>query len=248
LQLSPSMTRFTSGEPDKPIPSLSFTQCWAKTNKEGEPSLSVLDHCRIVGFVAQVHLNRLPRAVTSRLDEKCVSLIAAHDVGKISPGFQKKCQAWVDRNLPQLAELDGLETNHAVISEASVSSFCSGSSGTGWAEVLGAHHGGRRKKPYRSSSYAYGGTNWARERQHLIENIVAELGSLPQFAPSPEQLLLASGLTCIADWIGSDERYFPTDLPSTPSQMTELARQAVDACGWNPTPILPGLWFRHRRA
>ena len=202
------MSHFKNRQNDKEPPSVCFKKCWAKT-EACEPVLSVLDHCRIVGHVAQVLLSHLPPAVTSRLDETCISLIASHDVGKVSPGFQKKCPAWTTKNLPELQKFDALELNHAVISEASVAAFSSSPGGTRWSEVLGWHHGARKEKPSGNTIYRYGGTNWEKEREGQLEKLITQFGDLPHSVPSPEQLLLASGLTCVADWIGSDKQYFP---------------------------------------
>jgi len=69
-------------------------QFWAKTTLDNKPGLSGRDHCLCIGYVAQALLERLPVHVRAMLPAGIVSLIALHDVGKISPGFQLKRKFW----------------------------------------------------------------------------------------------------------------------------------------------------------
>ena len=63
---------------------------WAKTTADGEPGISVRDHCLNVGCVAEALLaGRLP--ISSDQRGLVVWLAACHDLGKISPRFQGKC-------------------------------------------------------------------------------------------------------------------------------------------------------------
>ncbi len=70
--------------------------CWAKTTKYNEPGLSVRDHCLNVGCVAEELTERLPQFLKAVLHVRYAPILAAlHDVGKVSPGFQCKCDAWL---------------------------------------------------------------------------------------------------------------------------------------------------------
>ncbi len=74
---------------------IKLSDCWAKTDPVSKlPALSVEDHCRIVGHVAKVLWGNLPKAVIAALPEGVVALVAAHDLGKLTPGFQLKCDQW----------------------------------------------------------------------------------------------------------------------------------------------------------
>src|SRR5690349_10340817 len=66
-------------------------ECWAKTTEDGKPGINVRDHCLNVGCVAEALLAE----VILRAPPGAVTLAALHDVGKVSPGFQKKCEAWL---------------------------------------------------------------------------------------------------------------------------------------------------------
>ncbi len=74
-----------------------------------------------------------------------------------------------------------------------------------WAQVAGAHHG-RIKPPDYVPRWA-----WNDQRSRLLQQFISEFGPLPH-NPAPESILfLVAGLITVADWIGSDERYFPQD-------------------------------------
>src|SRR5438876_381835 len=68
---------------------------WAKTSKDGQPGISVHDHCLNVGCVAEALINLLPRPVRDLLPSGAATLAALHDVGKISTGFLRKCPVWL---------------------------------------------------------------------------------------------------------------------------------------------------------
>jgi CRISPR-associated nuclease/helicase Cas3-like protein len=98
---------------------------WAKTTTTGAPGISVRDHCLNVGYLAKALLQRLPATVRSLIPRGATTLAALHDVGKISPGFQRKCLAW--RQQFEAAELERVwgqgETNHAAVSHALIGSW-----------------------------------------------------------------------------------------------------------------------------
>jgi CRISPR-associated endonuclease/helicase Cas3 len=87
---------------------------WAKTTPDGEPGISVRDHCLNVGCVAEAITVRIPKQVHQLLPPGATTLAALHDVGKISFGFQQKCRSWMVENSfpPQPAE-----TDHAKVSQ-----------------------------------------------------------------------------------------------------------------------------------
>ena len=99
-------------------------QCWAKTTEDGQPGISVRDHCLNVGCVAEALLELLPRTVRDLLPAGSVTLAAEHDVGKVLPGFQRKCEAWLLRlALMDRALKEGWnvrESDHAKVSQFTV--------------------------------------------------------------------------------------------------------------------------------
>jgi CRISPR-associated endonuclease/helicase Cas3 len=73
---------------------------WAKTTPDGQPGISVFRHMANVGDVASCLAMAAPdllRRFQVRAAE-AGAMAALHDLGKISPGFQQKCAAWLERN------------------------------------------------------------------------------------------------------------------------------------------------------
>jgi CRISPR-associated endonuclease/helicase Cas3 len=67
---------------------------WAKTTSIGEPGISVYEHMLNVGYVARCFAESSPKLLKRfQLRANEVAAIASlHDLGKISPGFQRKCE------------------------------------------------------------------------------------------------------------------------------------------------------------
>lgn len=83
------------GAPIEPCP-VRYDECWAKTTSDGQPGISVRDHCLNVGCVAEALLELLPKRLGELLPPGAATLAALHDIGKVSPGFQQKCAAWLE--------------------------------------------------------------------------------------------------------------------------------------------------------
>ncbi|MEW6606137.1 MAG: HD domain-containing protein [bacterium] len=77
-----------------------MTYFWAKTTSEGKPGISVYQHMVNVGCVACCIAEALPNIINLfQLKPKDIgSIVAIHDLGKISPGFQRKCGQWLEEN------------------------------------------------------------------------------------------------------------------------------------------------------
>ena len=74
---------------------LPLSDCLAKTYTDDTDNKlagrSVFSHCQIVGEIAREIIARLPNWLRHELFSNGMELIAAaHDIGKISPKFQKK--------------------------------------------------------------------------------------------------------------------------------------------------------------
>ena len=178
-------------------------------------------------------------------------MIAPHDVGKISPGFQMQIlpRSYLDKWAPSLAACDPThyEKRHSPISEAALMAWGAmrgkNASWQSWGQVLGNHHG-ERQPPLQDNWDRYGGPLWQQERQKLLERLIHRFGPFPPDPPSPEQIQLLSGLTCVADWIGSDERFFPPEGLPKSTDLASLAENSLNQCGWNYPPLKKGLSFQ----
>ena len=74
---------------------MKYEDCWGKTIAGNQPGISVRDHCLNVGCVAEALRVMLPPHLRVLVPPSAVTLAAMHDVGKVSPGFQHKCPAWL---------------------------------------------------------------------------------------------------------------------------------------------------------
>ena len=207
-------------------------ECWAKTTADGRPGISVRDHCLNVGCVAEALLELLPDYLRKLLPPSAATLAALHDVGKVSPGFQSKCESWlVQHGLRDRALIEAwsrLEGDHAGVSQYTVQELLGRSRLHPWAAALGAHHG--RIKGDRVPVCE---PRWEEERRRLVGELVGLFGPLPSQPPEDAGLWFVAGLITVADWIGSDEEHFPQAVPWDLPERRRRGRAALTKTGWN---------------
>jgi len=241
--MSPRFARSAAGEQHS-IPLLDLGQCLAKSHPNEETAPRVREHCRLVGKIAESLLRRLPAPVRKVLPAGCVSLAALHDVGKVSPGFQK--QIW-DKKLPELSpELynqGGFEQNHALISEVALRDWYRQHAPTAadWATVVGLHHGLPCNAFKQHDANIFGGNSWASLRVRLLEELTKEFGP-PPCCPVPDSFTFVTGFVCVADWIASDEELFPPERPL--EEHLERIEEVLDRLGFLWPEPRPGLTFQ----
>lgn len=219
---------------------------WAKTH-DGHPGCTVWEHSLAAGEVAKILIAALPAGVRALLPEGTVSLIAAHDVGKIAPGFQTKCLLWKgptgNSSDKELRMWQNLEKNHAVISEYLLQK--TKATGRCWAACAGAHHGNRIE--YDASLCPYD-EDWKKAAMELLERIQALYGPLPKGKQKGVQgesiQSLVTGLMVLSDWIASNEACFPTERNAC-KDFKSSAKKAVQNIGvLSVSPYKKGLEWR----
>jgi CRISPR-associated endonuclease/helicase Cas3 len=214
---------------------IAYEECWAKTTADSKPGISVRDHCLNVGCVAEALLALLPRQLRDLIPPGAATLAALHDIGKVSPGFQAKCDTWLtDRRLKERALKEGWvvrERDHAKLSQFTVQGLLRSSQLRRWAVAVGAHHG--RIKGERVQARE----PWEEERLRLAADLVKAFAALPDQPPDDATLWFAAGLVTVADWIGSDERHFPLDACWDPPERRRRARTALAAINWKPAQV-----------
>lgn len=160
-------------------------------------------------------------------------LAGTHDVGKASPAFAVQVPVLADRmiraGLPLDTNIAGT-TERALARHELVSYFALAD----WLEdkfperidtarllatVVGAHHGNAPKslvlREIRFRDDLLGGGAWAQARRELLTRIAEHTGfgsrgeALLAQAPTQTGLILLSGLVIMADWIASNQQYFP---------------------------------------
>ena len=212
---------------------------WAKTTQEGKPGISVFDHMVNVGCVARHIAETWPEVLEyfHLRSQEIGALAALHDLGKISPGFQRKCEVWLEEHGLMKVARNGcwdtaMESDHGAVSHSAVQDFLvwkgiSRNSAQYLSAILGAHHGRLRRPNLRGIRPPHigliaeeaSGIDWNAERQKNAQQTWRYFDAGNSFvtisSESPALWWLA-GLTSVADWIGSDERFFHPRRGPTP--------------------------------
>lgn len=237
---------------------------WAKTLDDGTPGLSVYQHMMNVGRVAQglADADRSLLELFQLRAQDIGALSALHDIGKISPGFQRKCQLWLDDNgltvtdrnwgWEKIMEGDHGKVSHAIIQKFLDKQGLSRKISSSLACILGAHHGRltmpneRGYTPQRAIRENQSGIDWDSSQQSTARRIWEIFGADKEYLhfdeESPAYWWLA-GLTAIADWIGSDERYFAPFQGNTALEAGKKASESIEAIGIRLPAIIAGLSF-----
>lgn len=237
---------------------------WGKTDKAGLPGISVCEHMLIVGCVACALADAFP-GLTDRFElfsDQIGALAALHDIGKISPGFQRKCAIWLEENgLTQISAKGCwdtvMEPSHGKVSHAAIQQFllkkgCDRKTAKFVSAILGGHHG--RLNPPNDRGYRPGkgitedksDIDWQAERERNAEKVWSYFlpeGSVVALSPESPAMWWLAGLTSVADWIGSDERYFPIDSSYERCDIPSASKTALNEIGLLPPDINSKLFF-----
>lgn len=231
-------------------PSIHFQELPAKTykNQLGELQLgrNVFNHCQIVGHVASSLLNIFPEQIRNALFPDSSALIASvHDLGKVSPTFYRKLlQAinvdWKNKH-PFLVTFESVSESkwggHAGVSALALEKL-------GYPEsiqiIAGQHHGFMPDVGLKDADgESFGGKNWQDERKALLLALEQEFETkLPNIKLTDAQVRILSGLTCVADWIGSGSFF---DDPAMSWQAN--IPKALEHAGYLPFQLRPNLSF-----
>jgi len=237
---------------------------WAKTTPERKPGISVYDHMVNVGCVARCMAETSPIILERfHLQLSLIgALVALHDLGKISPGFQRKCEAWLVEN--GLLKTDknmcwdtAMEADHGKVSHAAIQAFLleigiDRKTAKFVSTVLGAHHGrltppnDRGYRPQGLMSESNSQIDWDDARKTNAKKICGHFGvnatSIELNDSSPSLWWLA-GLTSVADWIGSDERFFSPERKTVRKNVPLIARDTLNRIGFGKREFKRNLSF-----
>ncbi|MGO9314496.1 MAG: CRISPR-associated helicase Cas3' [Desulfobaccales bacterium] len=240
---------------------------WAKTTSEGKPSISVFDHMVNVGCVARCIAEMWPEVQEyfHFRSNEIGALAALHDLGKISPGFQRKCEAWLEEHgLTQVARKGcwdtGMESDHGKVSHSAIQEFLEQQSTSRniaqyLSTILGGHHGKMKFYPnprgikpplIKLTTEGNSGIEWDDARRKNAQQIWRYFeadSSFVTISPESPALWWLAGLASVADWIGSDERFFPPGRGSDPGDPSVLALDALSAIGFQPINFVDNLSF-----
>lgn len=238
---------------------------WAKTTLGGYPGISVYEHMVNVGSIARGIAENTPFLLErfALRSSEVGALAALHDLGKISPGFQSKCEQWlIANNLTTIARNGcwdtGTESDHGKVSHGAIQDFLlqqgiARSIAKYVASVLGGHHGklkylpsDRGRKPERQIAESQSGIDWNGERLVTAQNIWNYFkgdNCIDGLTGESSAIWWLAGLTSVADWIGSDERYFSPESQNADVNVASIANSALDSIGLTPPTLKKGLSF-----
>ncbi|MCK5148238.1 CRISPR-associated helicase Cas3' [bacterium] len=229
----------------KNINALTWQNCIAKTTVDSEAGCTIREHSIRTAEVARALINMLPKSIQNELSGNVVRLAAIHDVGKISPGFQKRILSGIDDPKYQAMAQKigtGYETDHARTGAAALEAYFGNRFGpSDMAQIIAIHHGSIRKPiPPDDSGSIFGGKSWAKERAEFLNEIFKKYGVLENRKLDSAQRNLLSGLITAADWIASDEQFFQ----DTSNSIEHQAQEAIKACGFFKPVFTPNLSFK----
>ena len=221
-------------EQTRPEP-LNLAIFWAKTDREHQTAAYHPLGCHLldVGLVVRAMWNDLLPGATRRAVAKTLETdentaggwisfwAALHDLGKLSPSFQLNDPRAIARlarhNFP--TRRPGRRPLHGTISALALrellrTEFQHPAPLAGnLATIVGGHHGifPTFSEVNSINSAEFGGEPWAAARLDLVRLVAHQL-SIPSAPPSGQidhpAALIVAGLITVADWIGSNSRFF----------------------------------------
>jgi CRISPR-associated endonuclease/helicase Cas3 len=192
-------------------------------------------------------IKRMPDWLRDALFPDGAELIAAaHDIGKVSPTFQKKIYSALSQKDEAIflalntfdlgAEAEKLWGGHAGVSQATAEAH---KVGRYIPEILGQHHGfSPNLTVYQATCGSFGGQVWQAKRTELLAQLKQVLDSEFPIVKNELQAKVLAGLTTVSDWIGSGSLF---DNPDDDSP--EKIELALDAAGYVQPQLKSGLSF-----
>lgn len=230
-------------------------QFWGKADRQNpKKTLPAIYHMIDVALVAEAIFEALPKAEKQALlspflnssNPKAVLfwLIALHDIGKLTPGFQYKlAERYLLLDINLFPKKDGCEGFHGkssfVILRHTFQSCLSvgREAATALATSVASHHGVFEKTydPHWEKQGQYGRGNWQTVQRQAIEWLLQQFSlSWKDIQVDEEQLstswlVYMAGFCSVADWIGSDSTWFPYDVLDYNAVKTARKRAAEEA-------------------
>jgi CRISPR-associated endonuclease/helicase Cas3 len=216
--------------------------------------LHMLDVAAVAGFVWEHNLadglrKRLESVFpASDIKSLIMFLAGAHDIGKASPGFQKKvwrlaeCSGFLysenDRNCP-----------HGQVTAVALREFLSPAFSL-LGQLSGGHHGVfPRSSQLQLGRDSLGNQQWQEARTEILNKFAEIVGLNFRQQPTTEisdplVVPVLAGFISVVDWIGSNQDFFPCfavcgetveiDPANYWKEAQEKARRALGKLGWFP--------------
>jgi CRISPR-associated endonuclease/helicase Cas3 len=166
---------------------------------------------------------------------------SVHDVGKVSPTFQKKLYGSTGCAPPELesAPDPALERQWSGHPGAGQATLAACNAGKYLPEIVGRHHGSASDlNGHRSTDEALGGEAWHARRIVLLDALMSHFKETWPRIDSRANADILAGLTTVADWIASGPLF---DDPGAPWEGG--IDRAVREAGFVKADIVSGLSF-----
>ena len=247
----------------KEINLLPISKTLIQSDNKIVPGIDVTSHCIITGYVASAILDCFPQRLRECIFPDSSEFIAAcHDIGKISPAFQKMIYKNIsDFKEDDYPELRGVESSWARRNKECFHAKVTQEVFRNILEVVpededfisvieGMHHGFRPVSiPINEKSGKYGGKEWSKLRYELLEKLYSVF--LPnrklEKIESWDKACSIGGLIIVADWIASGGIFadFSQDYfdKLSENELKEYARKAVDLAGFSKIKVKNNLSF-----
>jgi CRISPR-associated endonuclease/helicase Cas3 len=230
-----------------------ISKLWAKKSADSDNRYPLLSHMLDTSAVCeeiwqsclqagmqQFMANEL--AMPEKAAKQWVSFLAGlHDIGKASPGFQNKIAVAV----PPLKEAgfdfkDVRDIPHGIVSACTLNELLQHTfqrrTAAQLAFALGGHHGVVPTPRTVQDNIDYiGGQKWRSASTTLYTDLMNELGlqeTTSKVAPSNAFYMILAGLTSVADWVSSNEEFFPYVVDEDIANARKQACNALDKLGW----------------
>lgn len=244
---------------------------WGKSDRERNDDLwhPLIHHLLDVAACAEAILEREPESTRARyahdlgftsFDEAkpwLLSLIALHDLGKASPTFQSLWEAGAARvkqhGLSWRRQPDyvphGFVTQIALEETQPLSAYLAREALRYAADAVGCHHGLRALPTELDiDDLELGSGPWEAVREELVKAVLEVFGTRSDPKPTVAELgsgafYRLAGLTSFADWIGSNQDFFPfvapvTDIEAYYKEALTKARRTLEQIGWRARKAL----------
>lgn len=238
-------------------PALPLNRCIAKSvvcsDGNKVQGISVIDHCRITGYVAEELLNVMIPFQRSLLPKSAAFCAAIHDVGKVSPDFQKMIYSSIDE-CECLTELKSADSHrakrkeisfHGKVSQASIKNYVKDKEML--AILEGMHHGFKpNASPILETADVYGGEQWSKERFDLLKILQNEFSFDASDVPEDwRKTSVLGGFITVADWIASGSMFgtLGKNHSKTEKELRNMAKEAVHNAGFETLSVKKGLSF-----
>ena len=265
MQIDRELASGASGSSSPAVDSL-----WAKSSPGG--GLALLLHLFDVGAVAMEVLDRLPVQLLQRraqvlglevveFNQWCAALVACHDLGKATPGFQIKWDLGHQRaasagfSFPLGAPGRHDAGSALLLKRHLIGRGLSRQDASLFASAVAAHHGFVIVSTLEAEQGRFPlDTCWVAAQTEIFQTVFETIGVdfLPLLttddASRAELHQWLAGLCATADWIGSSESLFTHDREFTGlgewfANSRAVARAALDQCGLRGAISNPALDF-----